>query len=247
MKSPSFLPSNSGGTQAEQGRARGDHAGARLQGLDGGHRRQQGAAACRPGAARAPGVAGITVPHQDLPKAKAIMEKAGLKDGFDMDMSYPTQNVYGVDMATLAQKVQQDLAKINIRVKLVPQEFSVWQPMDAAGKIGSTVGYWAPDYFGTSDYVNYFGMVPGTFCAISSGLADLPEGLNKKEIDLYKQALGTGGEKGEKLWHQVVQEMVDDHISMPLFSPDLVIVKTKDVQGVNYNVVANLLLADLHR
>ncbi len=194
-----------------------------------------------------PGTDGIKVPHQDLAKAKDMMAKAGLADGFDMDMSYPTQNVYGVDMATLAQKFQQDMAKINVRVKLVPQTFAIWQDMNAQGKISSIVGYWAPDYFGTSDYVKYFGMVPGTFCAGASGLEKTAEGLNQTEIALFKDALAAEGDKATDLFHKVSMEMVNDKISMPFFSPDLVVVKAKDIQGVNYNVIANLILSDLHR
>jgi peptide/nickel transport system substrate-binding protein len=97
-----------------------------------------------------------------------------------IDMSYPTMNVYGVDFATLAQKVQQDLAKVNVKLNLVPETFAVWQQQNADGKIGGTFGYWAPDYFGTSDYIKYFGLTPGTFVANASGLGKLPEGLNKK-------------------------------------------------------------------
>ena len=194
-----------------------------------------------------PGIDGIPAPQQDLAKAKAMMAKAGLADGFDLDMAYPTQNVYGVDMATLAQKFQQDVAKINVRVKLVPQTFAIWQDMNAQGKISSIVGYWAPDYFGTSDYVKYFGMVPGTFCAGASGLEKTPEGLNQTEIQLFKDALAAEGDKAVDLFHKVAVEMVNDKISMPFFSPDLVVVKAKDIQGVNYNVIANLILPDLHR
>lgn len=194
-----------------------------------------------------PGIDGIPPPHQDVGAAKAMLAEEGLADGFAIDISYPTQNVYGVDFATLAQKVQQDLAKVNIKVNLVPQTFAIWQQMNADGKIGGTLGYWAPDYFGTSDYIKYFGMVPGTFCATASGLAKLPEGLNANEAKLFADALAASGEKAVGLFHDAAVEMVNDRISMPLFSPDIVIVKARDLQGVNYGVIANLILPDLHR
>jgi hypothetical protein len=41
--------------------------------------------------------------------------------------------------------------------------------------------------------------------------------------------------------------MVNDKISIPLFSPDLVIVHAPDVKDIHYNVIANLILPDLHR
>ena len=194
-----------------------------------------------------PGIDGIPPPHQDVDLAKKMLAKAGLADGFAIDMSYPTQNVYGVDFATFAQKVQQDLAKVNVKVNLVPQTFAVWQPMNAAGKIGGTFGYWAPDYFGTSDYIKYFGLIPGTFVGTASGLANLPEGLNAREGELFKQALAAQGEQSAGLFHDAAVEMVNDKISIPVFTPDLVIVRSPDVKGVNYNVIANLILPDLHR
>ena len=194
-----------------------------------------------------PGIDGIPPPVQDIAKAKEILAKAGLAAGFGIDMSYPTQNVYGVDFATLAQKVQQDLAKVNVKVNLVPETFSVWQQQNADGKIGGTLGYWAPDYFGTSDYIKYFGLIPGTFVATASGLEKMPEGLNKRELELFHAALSAKGEDAIKLFHDAAVEMVNDKISIPLFTPDIVIVKAKDLQGVHYNVIANLILPDLHR
>jgi peptide/nickel transport system substrate-binding protein len=194
-----------------------------------------------------PGIDGIPPPHQDVALAKEMLAKAGLANGFGIDMSYPTQNVYGVDFATLAQKVQQDLAVVKVKVNLVPQTFAIWQQMNADGKIGGTLGYWAPDYYGTSDYIKYFGLIPGTFVATASGLEKMPEGLNKKELDDFHKALAAHGEEATDLFHDAAVEMVNDKISIPLFTPDIVIIHTPDVKGVDYNVIANLILPDLHR
>jgi peptide/nickel transport system substrate-binding protein len=89
-------------------------------------------------------------------------------------------------------------------------------------------------------------MIPGTFCATASGLEHLPEGLNAKEGELFKEALAAKGDKAVQLFHDAAVEMVNDKISMPLFSPDIVIVKSKSIKGVDYNVIANLILPDLH-
>ena len=35
-------------------------------------------------------------------------------------------NVYGIDLSLLAQKLQQDLAKINVKLVLKPATFNVW-------------------------------------------------------------------------------------------------------------------------
>ncbi len=194
-----------------------------------------------------PGVAGLPAPKQDVAKSKALLAKAGLSDGLTLDAVFPAMNIFGADIATLMQKIQQDLAKVNVKLNLQPLTFSVWVDKTQAGTTPVWAGYFAPDYVGTGDYLKYFGLIPGTFVAEGSGLAKMPEGLNKNEAELFKQALAASGDKADALFHQASQAMIDDKIVFPLFSPDVVIVRAKDVQGVTYSALCNLLLAELHR
>ncbi len=83
--------------------------------------------------------------------------------------------------------------------------------------------------------------------AEGSGLGKMPEGLNKTEADLFNQALAASGDKADELFHQASQAMIDDKVVFPLMSPDVLIVRNKEVQGVVYSPLCNLLLAELHR
>ena len=193
-----------------------------------------------------PGTAGLPLPEHDVAKAKALLSKAGI-DNLTLDASFPAMNIFGADIATMMQKIQQDLAKVNVKLNLDPLTFSVWVEKSQDGKTPVWAGYFAPDYVGTGDYLKYFGLIPGTFVAVGSGLEKMPEGLDKHEADLFKQALAVSGDKAEALFHQSAQAMIDDKIVIPLMSPDVLIVRNKDVQGVVYSPLCNLLLPELHR
>ncbi len=72
------------------------------------------------------GSADLTLPEYDLDGAKAALEPAGLGDGFELDATYPEANVYGVDFSLMMQKIQQDLAKVNVELELTPVQFPEW-------------------------------------------------------------------------------------------------------------------------
>jgi peptide/nickel transport system substrate-binding protein len=60
--------------------------------------------------------------NQDLDKAKQLLQKAGLADGFEFEIAYGNAAIAGVTYQTLGQKLQADLARVNIRVKLTPMD-----------------------------------------------------------------------------------------------------------------------------
>ena len=65
-----------------------------------------------------PGADGHKVPQYDPERAKALLAEAGHPDGFEIEAIYPDMNVYGVDFGLMMQKVQQDLSKVGIKVKI---------------------------------------------------------------------------------------------------------------------------------
>lgn len=60
--------------------------------------------------------------NQDLDKAKQLLQKAGLADGFEFEIAYGNAAIAGVTYQTLGQKIQADLARVNIRAKLTPMD-----------------------------------------------------------------------------------------------------------------------------
>lgn len=194
-----------------------------------------------------PGTEGLPLPSQNIDKAKELLAQAGVADGFSIDAVYPNVNAYGVDFTLLMQKVQQDLANVNIRLNLQPVTFPVWLEHVKGDGIPLTAVFYAPDYYGSGQYVQYFGMMEGTAWAARAGVASDPEVLNEREADLLEQALAADGEEKEQLFHQIALEMIKDRIIIPVVSPNLVLAHLEDVKGVRYSACCNLPLAELGR
>ena len=194
-----------------------------------------------------PGTANLPAPVYDVDKAKALLAEAGVPDGFEIEARYPDVNSYGVDFNLMMQKVQQDLAKVNIKVNLQPLTFSVWREQINGDGIPMTAVFYAPDYYGSAQYVQYFAMMETTAWARRAGAATDPSVVNPREAELLKQALASGGEAMEQAYHQIGLEMIKERVIFPLVSPDLVLAHLKDVKGVRYSACCNLPLAEISR
>jgi peptide/nickel transport system substrate-binding protein len=194
-----------------------------------------------------PGTDGLPLPVQDIEKAKALLAEAGVGDGFAIDAIYPSVNVYGVDFSTMMQKVQQDLAKVGIEANLQPVTFSVWRDHVSGDGIPLTAVYYAPDYFGSGQYAQYFAMTGDTAWSKRAGSESDPSVVNSREAELLAAALAAGGEEQDKLYHELGLEMIKDKIIFPLVSPKLVLAHRDDIKGVRYSACCNLPLAELSR
>lgn len=194
-----------------------------------------------------PGTKDLPAPKQDLAKAKALLVEAGLADGFEIDARFPAMNVYGVDLSLMMQKVQQDVAKAGIKVNLNPLTFSVWREQVGGDGIPLTAVFYAPDYYGSGQYVQYFGMTKDAPWAKRAKINDNPDELNPKEAELLAKALASSGKEMEGYFHQIALEMIDDRIIFPLVSPNLVLAYRNDLSGVRYSACCNLPLWELKR
>ena len=82
--------------------------------------------------------------RQDLDRAKSLLQKAGLGDGFEFDLSYGNAAIAGISYQTLAQKIQSDLARVGIRAKLNPMDQVNLRTQYLAGKSQSVITFWNP-------------------------------------------------------------------------------------------------------
>lgn len=194
-----------------------------------------------------PGTAGLPERKRDLAEAKALLAKAGVANGFEMEAVYPNDNIYGVDINMLMQKVQQDLAEVGIKISLKPSTYPVWRNQINGDGIPLTAVYYAPDYYGSGQYANYFGMMPGTSWSKRAGSKNDPSIINPKEADLLAKALAASPDEQEKFYHELALEMMDDDIIIPLVSPNLVLAYRSDIEGVRYSACCNLPLSEISR
>lgn len=84
--------------------------------------------------------------HQDLDKAKQLVQAAGLPNGFEFKLSYGTgAAVSGVSYEVVAQKIKSDLARVGITANLDPQEQGNLRTAFRAGDLTSVLTFWNPD------------------------------------------------------------------------------------------------------
>jgi len=194
-----------------------------------------------------PGTANLPVPHQDLAKARELLKAAGHPDGFSIDALFPNMNVYGVDLSLLMQKVQQDVARVGIKVNLQPVEFSVWRSHISGDGIPLTAVFYAPDYYGSGQYVQYFAMSEGTAWWKRAGGKVDPSITNPAEGKLLQKALASPESAKDGVYHQIALDMINDKIIMPLVSPSLVLAYGKSITGVRYSACCNLPIDEISR
>jgi peptide/nickel transport system substrate-binding protein len=111
-----------------------------------------GGAALRPAHFLPIGVSGSTEEvarqigfRQDLAKAKELLAKAGLAEGFEFEIGYGNAAIAGISYQTLAQKLQADLSRVGIKAKLNPMDQVNARTMYTTAKApGGMLTFWNP-------------------------------------------------------------------------------------------------------
>ncbi|PZM13219.1 ABC transporter substrate-binding protein [Rhizobium tubonense] len=195
-----------------------------------------------------PGADGFEARRYDPMEAKRQLAAAGAADGFTLDSVYPNVNAYGVDTNMMMQKVQQDLLKIGVGVDLHPVPIATWrEKVNGEEGVALTAGLFAPDFFGTSQYADFFMMIPDTTWGKRAGVNLDPSMVNNSEPELLKRALEARGDEADILWHKLGQELIDDGIIMPIVSPNVIFAHRADIKGVRNSACCNMPLAEISR
>jgi peptide/nickel transport system substrate-binding protein len=139
------------------------------------------------------------------------------------------------------QKIQQDLDKVGVQLDLTPVQFPEWIDKINSQGIPVTAVYFAPDHTDSSQYVQYFGMIPDSSWAIRAGGGDQGAPIiNQDEADLLAQALAASGDAKADAYTQLGQAMIDDAIIFPIVNPQLVLATAADITGMHYSACCNL-------
>lgn len=193
-----------------------------------------------------PGADGHPLPIYDPEKAKKILAAAGLGDGFTLEAIYPDQRMFGVDFNVMMQKIQQDLAKIDVILELKPMPVANWREAANGDHIPLTAVYYSPDFFGSSQYVDIFGMQEGSVWAHRAGGENDPSILNPRANERKVQALAASTPyEIEKLWSEAATEMIHDRIIFPLMSPNMILAHGANVKGLRFSICCNPPLAEI--
>jgi len=196
-----------------------------------------------------PGSAGLPLPKRNVAEAKQLLAKAGHPNGFKLTLAYPTINAYGVDLGQLAQLLQTQLKDAGINLTLRPATFSVNINDLSSWKLPMELLYWAPDYYGTAQYFNYFGLIPGSsWSQLSAPSPTAKPVINQTETSMFNKALASSAQTDrDQFFNQAGQQMIKDAVTVPLFSPDLVLAYKTGITGITYSACCNIKLWQLSR
>jgi peptide/nickel transport system substrate-binding protein len=110
-----------------------------------------GGAATRPATFLPVGVAGSTETltreigfRQDIDKSRKLLAEAGLPDGFEYELTYGNGAVNGSSFHLLAQKIQSDLARVGIKLKLSPMPQVNVRTLATSGKLTAVLTFFNP-------------------------------------------------------------------------------------------------------
>ena len=123
----------------------------------------------------------------NIDKAKELLKQGGWKNGTELTFYY---DVASPSASVIAQSIQSDLAKVDVKVKPVPIPDAVWyEPgiglSPISKKVDMQLSGWVADYFDAQDYYQLF---------TCDAIADQINAANFCDSDfdtLYTEALGT--------------------------------------------------------
>nr|WP_307258835.1 ABC transporter substrate-binding protein [Kaistia dalseonensis] len=153
----------------------------------------------------------VDYPH-DVEKAKELLKEAGLENGFETDLWWmPVQRPYNPNAKRVAEIMQADLAKLNIKANLVSYEWGEYRKRLQAGEHQMGQLGWTGD---NGDPDNFFFLL-GCDAARPGG-QNLAKWCNKDFDDKLKQARRiTDKAERTKLYEEM---QVIAHDEVPVFN-----------------------------
>lgn len=150
--------------------------------------------------------------RQDLDKAKQLLQKGGLADGFEFEIAYGNAAISGVTYQTLAQKLQSDLARVGIKAKLAPMDqVNLRTTYTGAKAQGGVLTFWNPPA------VENLLWAAATIQRVAKRVHWTPP------EDLVKLVSSAAGESDQKkqadMWVEYQKRMVDQANHFILFQP----------------------------
>ncbi len=150
--------------------------------------------------------------REDLGKAKELLAKAGLADGFEFEINYANAAIAGVSYQLLAQKIQADVGRVGIKARLAPVDQVNLRTQFTTGKSpGGVLTFWNPPAIENSLWAL------ATVERVAKRVHwTPPEDL----VKLVHQAAGESDQKKQaELWVEYQKRMVDQANHFILFQP----------------------------
>ena len=166
-------------------------------------------------------------PKQDLKKAKELLAKAGVPNGFKFPLRYGTgPSPVGIGYDAIAQKVQADLKRVGIEVELLPEEYGVMMTKYRANTEAAVMAYNTPNYLGPSDV---FGMMT-THTWVKRLHYDSPKARDMAA----KAAAEIDPQKRIPMYHDLIKLLLDEGPFVNLLQGKVQVVTRPNIKGYQY-------------
>jgi cationic peptide transport system substrate-binding protein len=164
-------------------------------------------------------------------RAKSLLEVAGYRQGFTMDIwAMPVQRAYNPNAVTMAKLIQADLKKIGVEVKIITYEWSTFLRRLSLGEHQSFLLGWTADH---PDPDNFF--TPMLSCSSSEKGSNRTFWCNEEYDQLLKKALSTTNMSKRKSYYAKAMSIINEE--MPL----LPIAHSKRFQARGIDVEGDIL------
>ncbi len=149
--------------------------------------------------------------RQDLDKARKALAAAGMPDGFEFEIIYGNSMIAGTSYHVIAQKIQSDLARVGIKMKLNPMPQVNVRTLYNGGKMQAVMTYWNPPAVENA----LWGWA--TVQRVAKRLNWKPTETLVKLVD--QAAMEPDQKKQAELWRQYQIAMVDEANLIVLLQP----------------------------
>ena len=155
----------------------------------------------------------------DPDAARKLLADAGLKDGFDTDLwAMPVQRPYNPNGRRIAELVQADLAKLNIRAKIVSYEWGEYRKRQQQGEHMIGMFGWTGD---NGDPDNFFVPIAGCDAARPGG-GNIAKWCNHEFDDLLKKASSISAQADRAKLYSQAQEIMHKEAPFVLIAHSVV-------------------------
>ncbi len=161
----------------------------------------------------------------DLEKAKKYLSMSDTPNGFEFNFAYSATSTLNISTSLLAQKIQSDLAKINIKANLAPMDASTLTTQYRTAKLQSSIVSFTIDALEPSLWTKPFvrGIPKRMHWEPSKDLVNLAE-MAAMESNVVRR---------NSMYEQYQKIMVDDAIFINLIQPVFKIASNKQLKNVN--------------
>ena len=168
----------------------------------------------------------------DKQRARALLQQANLTNLEGTFFYSSTYAGFGLDLAVLAQKIQQDLVAIGIKLRIVDEPYVTEVTQYRQGKLPMGIGGWLADYMDQSDYLVF---LPGRTVGkrLQWFVDSSPEA---REIAKLGEQTETEVDPAKVigLYQQLDRRLSEQGPYIPLYQPAVSIAYRSNLKGVTY-------------